>query len=221
MNAARGRSTVTMIKGTALAAPMGVDFWRYAVTNGATTGGSSYPRSELREMLDPANVASNWTAHGTHILEVVCRVNEVPSSQKVIIGQIHGFSGKARPLIKLQFYKGGIEALVKVSSKEGRDRKLVFPDAGLNNDIAYKIKLQDGLLYVTVNGATQTEEIFRNNADWANQTFYFKAGAYCQDNKGPVSESARVSFSRLKVSHAASPMPALGRSTNTSTKGEQ
>jgi hypothetical protein len=177
-------------------------FW--CPVNGATTEGSDFPRSELREMLDPANSDVNWTAHGTHILEAQCRVTEVPSSQKVIIGQIHGFSGAARPLIKLQFFKGRIEAQVKLSPNNGTDRKLVFPEVGLNNDINYQIKLQDGRLDVTVNGETRTENIFGNDADWANQTFYFKAGAYCQDNEGPANEGARVCFSRLKVSHAPS-----------------
>ena len=194
-------------------------FW--CPVNGATTEQARFPRSELREMFDPADVSLNWTARGTHLLEAQCRVTEVPSSQKVIIGQIHSYSGKAKPLIKLQFYKGRIEALVKVSPQDGQDRKLVFPDVGLHNDIVYQIRLQDGLLSVTVNGMTQTENIFENDADWANQTFYFKAGAYCQDNQGPESEGARISFSRLEVSHAASPMPARERSSHNSTKTEQ
>jgi len=180
-------------------------FW--CPVNGATTGGSSFPRSELREMLDPTNSEVNWTAHGTHILDAQCRVTEVPSSQKVIIGQIHGYSGNARPLIKLQFFKGRVEAQVKVSPNKDRDRKLTFPEVGLNKDISYQIKLQDGRLDITVNEQTQTENIFANEADWTNQTFYFKAGAYCQDNKGRATEGARVSFSRLKVSHAPSPTP--------------
>jgi hypothetical protein len=196
-----------------------MDFW--CPVNGATTGGSSFPRSELRELLDPTNPAVNWTAHGTHILEARCRVTEVPSSQKVIIGQIHSYSGKAKPLIKLQFYKGRIEALVKVSPTKGKDRKLIFPQVGLNNGIAYQIKVQDGLLDVTVNGVTQSENIFQKDADWENQTFYFKAGDYCQDNQGPATEGARVSFSLINVSHAESPASARESSSTDSSKANQ
>ncbi len=185
-------------------------FW--CPVSGATTKGSDYPRTELREVIDPADDNVTWPADGTHVLNVRCRVVEVPSSQKVIIGQIHSYSGQARPLVKLQFSKGRIEALVKVSPTQSQDRKLVFPDVGLNSDLDYQIKLQDGLLSVTVNGMTQTENIFQNDADWSKQTFYFKAGAYCQDNEGPASEGARVSFSRLSVSHSRIPASPNGQS---------
>lgn len=174
-------------------------FW--CPVNGAVTEGTQFPRSELREMLDPDNSKVNWTVHGTHILEAECRVMEVPSNPKVVIGQIHSDSGKSKPLIKLQYYKGRIEALVKVSPEAGKDRKLTFPQVGLNGDIAYQIQLEDGVLSLTVNGMTQTEKVIENDANWAKQTFYFKAGAYPQDNDGPASEGSRVAFSKLKVSH--------------------
>jgi hypothetical protein len=124
-------------------------FW--CPVNGATTENTEYPRSELREVIDPLDDNVNWGAPGTHVLEARCRVREVPSSQKVIIGQIHSYSGKARPLIKLQFYKGMIEALVKESPAKGKDIKLVFPEVGLDRDFTFQIKLEDGLLSVTVN----------------------------------------------------------------------
>jgi hypothetical protein len=174
-------------------------FW--CPVNGATTEGTEFPRSELREMLDARDPSVNWPTQGTHILEARCRVMEVPSNPKVVIGQIHSYSGKAKPLIKLQYFKGRIEALVKASPTAGSDRKLTFPAVGLNSDIAYQIKLQDGLLSITVNGMTQTENIVENDAGWANQTFYFKAGVYPQDNDGAASEGSRVAFSMLKVSH--------------------
>jgi hypothetical protein len=135
-------------------------------------------------------------------MDVTCRVMEVPSGQKVVIGQIHGYSGKATPLIKLQFFKGRVEALVKDKARKGRDIKLTFPEVGLNKDFVYQIKLHDGLLSVTVNGVTQSVNVFETNPAWADQTLYFKAGVYPQDNEGPATEGARASFSNLKVSHS-------------------
>ena len=175
-------------------------FW--CPVSGAKTENTEYPRTELRELIDPANDNVCWAAPGTHVLDARCRVSEVPSSQKVIIGQIHSYSGKAKPLIKLQFFKNRIEALVKESPTKGKDNKLTFPEVGLDKDFDYQIKLQDGLLSVTVNGTTQTVNIFKNAPEWANQTFYFKAGAYVQDNEGSAAEGARVCFSRLQTSHA-------------------
>jgi hypothetical protein len=122
-------------------------------------------------------------------------------------GQIHGYSGKARPLIKLQFFKGRIEALVKESPTKGKDLKLTFPEVGLDKDFDYEIQLHDGLLNVSVNGTTQTINVFETDPEWAQQTLYFKVGAYVQDNEGPDSEGARVLISRLRVSHAETPLP--------------
>jgi type 1 glutamine amidotransferase len=176
-------------------------FW--CPVNGATTENTEYPRTELREVLDPADDNVCWAAPGTHVLSARCRVSEVPSSQKVIIGQIHGYSGKARPLIKLQFFNGRIESLVKENASKGGDLKLTFPEVGLDKEFDYEIKLQDGLLSATVNGTTQTVNVFEKDPEWARQSLYFKAGAYVQDNEGPASEGARVLFSKLSVSHSA------------------
>ncbi len=176
-------------------------FW--CPVTGTMTENTEYPRCELREVIDPEDDNVCWAAPGMHVLQVRCRVSEVPSSKKVIIGQIHGYSGKANPLIKLQFFKGRLEALVKEKASKGKDIKLTFPDVGLDTDFDYEIKLQDGLLSVTVNGSTQSVNAFENDPEWAKQTLYFKVGAYTQDNEGPVTEGGRVSFSSFKVTHSA------------------
>jgi len=180
-------------------------FW--CPVNGITTKNSTYPRTELREQIAPPSDDACWTAAGSHSLEVRCRVEQVPSSQKVIIGQIHGFSGKAKPLIKLQYFKGRIEALVKESPTKDKDQKLTFGEVGSNHDFDYQIKLEDGVLSVTVEGMTQTLNVFQNDSNWSHQTLYFKVGAYVQDNEGPASEGARVVVSRLQVSHQKSSSP--------------
>ena len=177
-------------------------FW--SPVTGARTENTSYARSELREVMDPANDNVCWDITGTHVLDVRCRVVEVSSEQKVVIGQIHGFSDKADPLIKLQFSKGRLEALVKDKARNGKDIKLTFTDVALGEDFDYRIKLQNGVLSVTVNGKTQSVNVVESDPAWAAETFYFKVGVYPQDNKGSDSEGARVSFSQLKVSHSRS-----------------
>ncbi len=174
-------------------------FW--SPVTGATTQNTKYPRSELRELIEPGDDNVCWRGPGTHTLRARCRVLEVPSSEKVIVGQIHSHSGQARPLIKLLFSKGRIEAFVKEKASEGKDLKLIFAEIGLDKDLDYEIKLHDGMLSVTVNGETQAVDVFMNDRNWAKQTFYFKVGAYTQDNEGPACEGARVSFSSFKVNH--------------------
>ena len=175
-------------------------FW--CPVTGGTTANSSFPRSELRERLDPAVNAVNWTVVGTHILDAECRVTQLPSTKKVIIGQIHGYLGAARPLLKLVFDNGVIDAQVKVSPDADPDAHIAFVNTPLNSTITYQIKLVDGLLTLTVNGISRTANILQNDPAWANQTFYFKAGSYVQDNSGSSSEGGRVAFYKLKVQHS-------------------
>jgi hypothetical protein len=182
---------------------------------GGTTGGSDYPRSELRELVDPGNDNVNWTGQGTHILMAECKVTKIPSSQKIIIGQVHSFSGNARPLIKLQFNDGTIEALVKKSPNSDTDIRFTFTSPGLSNVISYQIKMVDGVLSMTVNDVERSVNVFQSDPAWADQTFYFKAGNYCQDNSGAANEGAVVAFYQLSVAHENAPgaQPVL---TNTS-----
>src|SRR5437867_13232120 len=46
-------------------------FW--APVTGATTSGSTYPRSELREMINPGSSSVNWSGYGTHLLDARCK----------------------------------------------------------------------------------------------------------------------------------------------------
>lgn len=168
---------------------------------GGTTVGSSYPRCELRELFDPFDDNVNWTGYGTHVLKAQCRVMQLPSTRKTIIGQIHSYTGK--PLIKLQFNGDKIEALVKNSPNSDGDTRFLFATVGLGDLIDYQIKVVDGLLSMTVNGVNQSQYVFESEPAWTNQTFFFKAGNYCQDNSGPTNEAAIVSFYDLGVVHSA------------------
>jgi hypothetical protein len=143
----------------------------------------------------------NWTGYGTHILDAQCKVTQIPSTKKTIVGQIHSFTGNAYPLIKLQFNDGRVEALVKQSPNLPADTKFTFANVGLSNHISYQIKMVDGLLSMSVNGIRQSVNVFQTDPAWTNHTFYFKAGNYCQDNSGASSEGAVVSFYRLSVAH--------------------
>ena len=177
-------------------------FW--APVTGATTPNSSYPRSELREQLTPPSNSTNWLPYGNHRLSAQCRVTQVPSTGKVIIGQIHCYTGNARPLLKLQYNNGVIEALVKTNSNYDADFKFYFQNVGLSNLVSYEIHQENGWLTTTVNGSNQTINIFATDPDWATNGLYFKAGSYCQDNTGTTNEGARVAFYALSRSHAPS-----------------
>lgn len=179
-----------------------VRFW--CPVDGVTTKGTDYPRSELREMLAPDDSSINWRFGGTHVMKARCRIVQLPSSPKVVIGQIHGYSGTARPLIKLQYNKDRVEALVKISPNSGKDQKLTFAGMTTKEDLVYEIKLDEGTLFVTVNGSTQSVDVLANDRGWADETFYFKAGVYPQSNEGNSTDGARVEFYELSVMHSDS-----------------
>jgi hypothetical protein len=169
---------------------------------GGTTSGSIFPRCELREMLDPDDETVNWTGYGTHILEGQCKVTQIPSTRRTFIAQIHGFNETADPLLKLRYDNRVVEALVRETVTATNDTCFPLATVDLGDVIAYQIKMTDGFLSVTVNGTSQSVNMFQLDPAWTNRTFYFKAGNYCQDNAGTPDEGAVVSFYQLNVNHS-------------------
>ncbi len=182
-------------------------FW--APVTGVTTGGSSYPRSELREQLHPGKNAPNWMADGTHVLDAECRIVQVPSTGRVIIGQIHGKSAPggaaANPLVKLAYDRDTSSLRIQVKHSPHRsvtsESTDVVPGIKVGSLIKYQIKVVDGVAKVTVNGTTHARDFYATDADWSETDLYFKAGAYAIDNAGSDSEGAKVDFYALSVRH--------------------
>ncbi|MWV17138.1 polysaccharide lyase family 7 protein [Pseudomonas sp. L-22-4S-12] len=171
-----------------------------APVTGGTTENAKYPRAELRELLDPADDRRNWSGTGLHRLKASCRVIQAPSTQKIIVGQIHGYD--ARPLIKLQWQKGRLKALVK-RHPEGDDSDLshLFSTA-VNHDLfSYSIDVRDGVLSVEANGERFQHDFYASDPAWREVRFYFKAGAYVQDEEGGAGEQGEVHFTELAVQH--------------------
>jgi len=169
---------------------------------GGTTIGSDFPRCELRELLDPSDNGVNWSGYGRHVLTAQCKVMQLPSSRRVVIGQIHSFLGDAPPLIKLSYNNGSVEALVRLEADATSDMRIPLANVALSNAINYQITLRDGLLSIAVNGVSRSTNVFLTDPAWKQQTFYFKAGNYCQDNSGPTNELAIVAFYQLNVQHS-------------------
>jgi hypothetical protein len=179
-------------------------FW--APVNGGTTSGSTYPRSELRELVSGVDhsTAINWTVLGTHVMTAQCRVLQVPSTGKVIIGQIHGGS---TPLCKIYYNSGTLYTRVHTQPTGGTENQYEFGTSGLNVPINYELRVEDGVLTMTINGTTHVFD-FVTGSNWGGSEFYFKAGSYCQDNTGTSEEGARVAFYALNVTHVEDAPPA-------------
>ena len=163
--------------------------------------GGYAPRAELRELLDPADDNRNWTGAGFHQLKASARVLRAPSTQKIIVGQIHGFD--ARPLIKLQWQKGKLKSLIKRHPKgSNQDISHVFATPVGNDLFSYVIEVQDGVLSVEVNGERIQHDFYKEDPAWRDVPFYFKAGAYVQDDDEDGDDDVgEVQFTQLSVHH--------------------
>jgi hypothetical protein len=178
-------------------------FW--APVTGGTTANSTYPRSELRELIVPDNSRSNWTVFGTHTLRAQCRVLQAPSTGKVIIGQIHGY--EAQPLVKLQWNSGKVDVYIRDVPGQSDTRYNLLTLGSGQDLIDYQIQLVDGVVNVTANGAKITRNVLATGPGWSNITYYFKAGAYVQDNVWPSTEGGTVAFYQLSATHGTNEPP--------------
>lgn len=174
----------------------------WAPVTGGSTINSSYARSELRETLEPDDFSINWTTFGTHVLDAECRILQVPNNQKLVIGQIHAYVGNAPPLVLLKYIEGVVYMQVRLEVESTNYLFRPLANVSVGQPITYQIKLQDGLLSATVNGVSFSTNIVASDPAWTNQTYYFKAGSYVQDNGGAETVGSRVAFYALSVSHA-------------------
>jgi len=175
-----------------------------APVKGATTSGSSYPRSELREQMVTGSDRINWTSTSEAVMDARLAINNVPSSTgKVVVGQIHGVD--AAPLVKLRYFRsssgvGRLDALVKPTPTSTSD--VSYPlstNLPLNTRFTYNITVSGGVLSMSVNGGTPQRHVI--SSEWAGIGFYYKAGVYTQASGTSTSDGGRTTFYRLAISH--------------------
>lgn len=162
-----------------------------APAEGATTSGSHYPRSELRELIKGKEAA--WTIDKGGELTALLRVQELPKKSdgnwgRMVIGQIHGPDDE---LCRLYFDKGKI---YYINDKSGDRRKelthYLIANTGVETDIllgeefSYSILVALGMLRVTVtHKGVKYQAHEKINSFWKKKALYFKAGVYLQVGK--------------------------------------
>ena len=142
-----------------------------SAVNGVTTGGSSYPRSELREMTGSDEAA--WSADsGTHTMVIREAITAVPADKPhVVAGQIHDGDDDVT-VFRLQGNK------LYVTKGDTSTHKLVDDNYVLGTPFEAKFVVSGGQIKAYYNGVLQTTI----SADFPEG--YFKAGAYTQANCG-------------------------------------
>lgn len=159
-----------------------------APTDGATTSGSRYPRSELRE-LDAAGREIAWTTAIGGSLTATLAVNALPKVNgvdgSIVIGQVHGPNDE---LCRLTYTAGKLTFSNDKSGTALTEQKFILKDSTgraaqvpLNQRFDYIIRVND----TTVSVIVRYQGVLYRASDrvrsfWAGKPLYFKAGAYVQ-----------------------------------------
>ena len=177
-------------------------FW--APVTGSTTKSAKYPRTELRET-KPDGSLYNWKyTAADNMLRAAVAVNKVPSTGKIVIGQIH-CNLSTEPMLKLEYQwmdakrLGNIVAKFRATPTSEPAVIIVAQKVPMDQRFTYTIHLTPtGSL--TVNAAS-FQWGTKVDPGWATQALYFKAGVYTQDNTGYATEGGAATFYKLAIEH--------------------
>jgi hypothetical protein len=177
-------------------------FW--APVTGSRTANAVYPRSELRETKADGSV-NNWNYPAAdNMLRAAVAVNQVPSTGKIVIGQIHCYSS-TEPMLKLEYqYKdakrlGNIVVKYRITPDAEPEVITVAQMVPMNQRFTYTIHLTpSGALTVNAFNYQWSTKV---DPSWAPKGLYFKAGVYTQDNTGYATEGGAATFYKLDILH--------------------
>lgn len=164
-----------------------------APVSGIATKGSSYPRSELREVTDDEEERASWGIddHQFHTMSVKLAVTQTPEVKRhVVCAQIHDADNDLI-MVRVEGEKLFIER--NGAEDVSLERRYV-----LGTPFELKIQAGDGRIKAWYNG--------EQRMDWkrAGKGCYFKAGCYTQSNpsKGDADDAhGEVEIYALEVKH--------------------
>lgn len=144
-----------------------------AHVSGATTSGSGYPRSELREMDDNGTDEASWSNEsGDHVMTLEAAITATPKEKpEVSVAQIHG-EDDVVAMVRLEGKRLFVE-------RDGEDVGELDDDYRLGTRFALELRANPTGIVVTYNGSTAVayDEVGDDN--------YFKAGCYTQASDKP------------------------------------
>ena len=162
-----------------------------ANAGGVTTSGSSYPRSELREM-NGSKLASWSATKGNHTLTARQAVTALPKAKpEVVTAQIHDSSDDVMEIrlegsrLSAQLNNGKTDITLDSRYKLGTQYDLTITAA-------------NGRIRVYYNGVKKVD-LAKSGSGW-----YFKAGSYVQSNTSKGDKASAVGavvIYRLAVTH--------------------
>ncbi len=183
----------------------------YAPVDGGTDG-STYPRSELREMVDPSSSSVGWVVTGTHTMSAQTTVTLEPSNGKNVIAQVDSLTDDI--LAKIQWDNDRIRVQLRQINPDGTpgsyedywfdSQNTSFP---VGTTFDWDMTVENGVLSVTVDGETVTRDftlLETSPSDYVDDEFYFSAGSQPQDNV--LDTVGEVLFHTFAVTHVSPPV---------------
>ncbi|MBD1586432.1 polysaccharide lyase family 7 protein [Pseudomonas typographi] len=177
-------------------------FW--APVTGGKTANAKYARSELRETHADGSVYNWQYRDADNMLRAAVAVNQVPSTGKIVIGQIHCY-GSTEPMLKLEYqYKdakrlGNIVVKFRTTPDAEPTVITVAQLVPMNTRFTYTIHLTPAG-NLTVNAFNYQWNV-KVDPSWAAKSLYFKAGVYTQDDTGYATEGGAATFYKLAIDH--------------------
>lgn len=201
----------------------------YTYPGGATTTNSSYPRTELRELMDGGNGKVNWTFAEGGGMRGTLSVPEVSTDAggnflRPIIMQIHGrltdaqknligaSDNNAPPILKIYWNNGKVRVKTKVlndlnaSNTEiletgawGDDDGFNFTEEVGHEKFTLEIIASEGRMEVILNDTESKVYEDIHMQKWGVFENYFKAGNYLGSTN--VDAFAKVKYYELEVTH--------------------
>jgi hypothetical protein len=170
----------------------------FRVPSGAGhTGGSKYPRVELREI-------DSWMMGlpdgALHRQTMTLRVVSEPAMGRLIFAQIHGERTSGTELLKMRWSHGEIIMAVKKHPGDGEEKISLLQGLSLGDAIECRVELNNERLTVDVSSGDRAAQrsFDYDKESWKNVPLYFKAGNYAQDGDVDGSVSV-VSIERLEL----------------------
>jgi hypothetical protein len=141
-----------------------------AHTGGATTSGSGYPRSELREMTSNGTTNASWSSgSGTHTMEIDQAITHLPDVKKhIVAGQIHDANDDV-----IVFRLENQKLFIDINGTDG-------PTLTSSYVLGTRFKVK----FVVANNQTQCyyNDVLMYTYSHTYSGAYFKAGAYTQSS---------------------------------------
>lgn len=158
-----------------------------ANTGGATTSGSGYPRTELREMTSNGTVNASWSStSGTHTMEIDQAITHLPVVKPhIVVGQIHDANDDV-----IVFRLEGSKLFM---DHNGTDGTTLTTSYVLGTRFKVKFVVSGGKVMSYYNGTLV--ETYTKSFSGA----YFKAGAYVQSSCHTVSGESCSAYGEVVI----------------------